>query len=515
MSQKGPDFFLNVLCLAVYSTEEATLRILNVVIDIFDEESNSDSAFQDELSKFYIELVREIVRDSLDVSKKGDVAALIVKLKQHPLVKEDPSIVEDIKEIINNKDDATRRRITNLQKSIRNWAVLYRNNQTMRKMFAKKQKAESTKNGITQDLLLQEMLDHAKEFIGQHEDTNVLSANVDFINMADIGSVTKGMKSFKDKRVDRVWRSGLQGMNRLFGPNHDSAVPGEFIGYAALSHHYKSGMLMNWARWICMLNTPGSIGKEFIPVVVFFSLENEVFENQMEWFKNAYSNHYGEPPSKNMTDREIIEYVTTEYAKNGFQLLVFRKMGEEFGYEEYVREIESLEQRNYKVLGSIIDYATLMKYPEDAGSNDAKKLQTLCNRIGNYANHKGMITITGFQLGTEAQVLADSGTVNVVKKYGPAHLADCKGIMRELDVLFFMHLEKNHQGVSFVTMKIAKHKYCRLPSNNYTAYQLHETLGLIDDIHGENKEVLDIYAFGKNDTVDKNSNSSELDGLAV
>lgn len=494
MNRKGPEFFLDVLCLAVYSDDETTQRILNAVIEIFDEEESENSDFQDELSKFYITLVKSIVQDSLELSKKGDVAALVVKLKQHPLVKDDPSIVEDIKEIINNRDEATKRRVTNLQKNIRNWALLHKNSKTMRTMFAKKQKASQTSNGVMQELLLSEILDHAKEIVSAHDSSALVSENIDFIDMSNRKSLIKSLQSFKDKRVTKTWKSGLQGLNGLFGPSHDGAAPGEFIGFAALSYHYKSGMLMNWARWICTLNTPLPRGKGKQDAIVFFSLENEVFENQMEWFKTSYANTFGEPGDK-LTDEEIIDYVIQTYGMNGIQLLVFRKMGDEFGYEEYIREIETLENRGYRIIGSIIDYATLMKFPEDQGSNDAKKLQLLCNRIGNYANHKGMTTITGFQLGTEAQVLADSGVINVVNKFGAAHLADCKGIMRELDVLFFMHIEKNHQGIPFVTMKIVKHKYCRLPSNTYTAYRLHETLGLLDDINGESQEVNDIYSY--------------------
>jgi len=493
MTQRGPDFFLNVLCLAVYSSDETTERILNVVVDIFEKESEKNSEFQDDLSKFYISLVKDIVRDSLDLSKKGDVAALIVKLKQHPLVKEDPTIIDDIKEIINNKDDATKRRITNLQKNIRNWALLHKNNDSIKKMFVKKQKASQTTNGVQQELLLKEVLEHAKEIVASHEEGTLTAENIDFIDMSDKKSLARSLQSYKNKRVSKTWKSGLQGLNRLFGPSHEGAVPGEFIGFAALSYHYKSGMLMNWARWLTMLNTPGAIGKEKAPAIVFFSLENEVFENQMEWFKTAYANMEGET-GENLSDQEIIDYVFEQYAKNGFHLLVFRKMGDDFGYEELVREIESLEQQGYLVLGLIIDYLTLMKFP-DGESNDAKKLQKLCNLVGNYANHKGMTTLTGFQLGTEAQQLADSGTINVVKQYGAAHLADCKGIMRELDVLFFMHIEKNANSIPFVTLKIAKHKYCKLPTETYTAYRLHETLGLLDDIHTESKEVLDIYAY--------------------
>jgi hypothetical protein len=135
-----------------------------------------------------------------------------------------------------------------------------------------------------------------------------------------------------------------------------------------------------------------------------------------------------------------------------------------------------------------------MNYGKDGSMNDAKRLQMLFNRVGNYGKHKGMTTITGVQLDGAAERLAAEGVTNVVKKFSATHIADCKGIKRELDVLAFMHKEVNHLGVPYLTIKLDKHKYVHgtSQSQTYTAYRFTAT-GIMDDIGGKDMSVSNIY----------------------
>lgn len=491
----GPDFFLEVLCLGIYSTTEETKRLTNAVLEVYDEESVTDSQMKDPRTQLYINILREINSSDVDLTNKAEMAACILKFKHSPAVDKDPEILDTIKQIFSDREFITQRRITNMQKSIRNWVLWVKGNSALRKMFGMSQQCSATTNKIKQDLLLNEILSHARELTKTYEsDALMESSTIDFIDMSCKQSVRKGLTSYQDRRNNKAWKSGLQGINRMFG-SLGGLAPGEFVGYAALSHHYKSGILMDWARWIATYNTPGTMhGK--IPIIVFFSLENEVYQNMMAWFRAAYANAFKQS-CEHLSNDEVIDYVTEVYSKNGFRLLVFREMGEIFSYEDYISKIEQLRSQNYHIIASIIDYITLMSTGNVMGMNDAKKIQILCNKIGNYGNHHGMTTVTGLQLGTLAEELAASGVTNVVKRYGAAHLADCKGAKREFDVLIFMHKEINHLGIPYLTMKLDKHRYVNdtPPKDRYCAYPFTE-MGIMDDINGEDRSVKDIYSDG-------------------
>ena len=157
-----------------------------------------------------------------------------------------------------------------------------------------------------------------------------------------------------------------------------------------------------------------------------------------------------------------------------------------------------------KVVATVLDYLTLChRLPEDREHNDAVQLQMLANRFHNHSNHNGIFFATGFQLETAASQLAASGKHNIVKQYNESHLSDCKGIKRELDQLFFLELEKNHHGVTYLTMAWNKNRYEHhtAAEDKYFAYRF-TNFGILDDVDGEDKSVKDIYADDESDDVE-------------
>jgi hypothetical protein len=246
-------------------------------------------------------------------------------------------------------------------------------------------------------------------------------------------------------------------------------------------------MLMNMARWIATKNPiPQCSGK---PAILFISLENEIYENLDQWFVDAYVNMFNQKP-EGLSNDEIIDYVTKVYSDKGYSLLVYRKMQDAFGYQEYVSLVETIEQDGYTVVATLLDYLTLMKTDRSHG-NDADAYQALAHNLTNYNKHKLITTVTGLQLDTEAARLAMSSSY-VVKKFGMAHLKACKGLMQELDLAIFMHIESNHFNEKFVTLAWYKRRHTRgVPIKyKYTAYKFNE-LGIMDDVDNDEPSYVD------------------------
>ena len=273
---------------------------------------------------------------------------------------------------------------------------------------------------------------------------------------------------------------------------------GEFWAFAAASHNYKSGILMAIARWCATLShfkvEPGTI-----PAVVLISLENEVPENTMNMIREAYVDAFKKEPPPGTTDDEMIDLVVAYYQKNGVKLMLY-KFDEDFGYSDFVNLQTKLKNCNYTVIATIIDYITLMRIDDNGRDNPAKMLQKLAQKLYNFAHRNDQLIVTGLQLDTEAEKIIASGQTNIVKRFGAAHLGDCKGLKRELDGLIFMHIEHNMENVPYLTFCWNKHRNETQPpkSDQYCAYRYcGKILGLMDDIYlpgDETRAKNDIYA---------------------
>jgi hypothetical protein len=504
----GPDFFLEVLCLGIYSQSVEAVRVTDEALEVYHAEVAENSMMNDQISRLYMSILSEIKQAELDPSNPAEIAAMLMKFKHNPDCDRDPTILTNINTIFDNRDKVSPRRIAFITKKIKNWIIWTRSNASIRKVFGMSQQAACATDPLKQDLLIGEMLAGARDLVASCESREgpINSAPIEEIDMTCPISVKKGLIAHENKRGARaIIKSGLQGYNRMFGGGN---ARGEFGAFAALSHHYKSGLLMDMARWTATLNKPldTDVG---IPTIVFVSLENEVYENLMMWFVQAYENLTGGSCPKDMSFDQIIDYVTEIYSRNGFKLMVYRKMGDYFGYDEWVKLHTDLEATGHRIITSFLDYITLMSVG-DGQENGAKKLQILGNRIGNYCNHHSFLCITGLQLNGEAEILAASGQVNIVKRYGAAHLADCKGFKKELDFLAYLHIETNHIGVKYLTVKLDKHKYVHDTPEEYKYFAYRFTpKGIMDDINGECKASYNIYAD------DESDNDGDGDGLTM
>lgn len=267
--------------------------------------------------------------------------------------------------------------------------------------------------------------------------------------------------------------------------------PGEFGCIISPSHHGKTYTLMNMARWVAMYNVP-VVKQGFKPAIVFISLENELDENVNSWFRDAYINIFHKKP-EGMSEEEMIDHVVNEYGKNGFSLLVFRRLANQFGFDEYQALIKKIQSANYHVIASFIDYITLMKVNEIAGGTRALQLQQLVRDMKTFANHEQIATITAMQIDREGSRQLGGGNTYIVKKFSPANLADCSYAFHEFDLCIFQALEEVQDQGRYLTMKIAKHRYTVInPNYSFCAWRF-GPLGILDDVNGRDTGIQDIY----------------------
>ena len=486
----------DTLCLLIYANSPDTRTVVDSVVELYDTYAIEGKIINDEATKLYIDMIKEIISDNLDVHNKADMASLFTRYEQVEISKNNPALLARVKEIVDCEETVSPGRISSLKSRVRKRLAVIRGIKNLKTLFSASNRVLNSEDANKQDAIFVDLLRNARELVavfeGYHSEDSKSIAHID---MTCIESVAKGLEAFKAKRADRGYRLGIQKIGNCFGPA-GGPIPGESIAFAALSYHYKSGMMMDFARWLATYNHPKHASDK-PAAIVFNSLENEIHENMMLWFNTAYFNAFRKSP-EGLSDEEIVTAIVQLYKKNGFTLLVFRDDPVGFGWSQWKARHDEL-QRRYKLIASFTDYLGLMEVGE--GDNRAKLLQQLFCNIKNYGARIDMQTYTGLQLDTEAARLAKSGRNNIVKQFGHVHLADCRAIKNELDVLFFLHIEENHLGMCYLTGWLDKHKYARMPDDNgrYFAIPFSE-YGLLDDIYGEDSSVPDIYNINSHST---------------
>lgn len=491
----GNDVFLEAMCLAIYAESSDAKQLLEMLLKIYEKYKKDLMYLNNEIVKLYIDVIKEIIDNDMDLSLESEQIKLLMKFEHSAITAKRPDLLRNLKTILNDRKNISRQRIEKLYRNVKNWILWFEASKITREMMKKNSKLELITDPLQEDLLLNEILESSKALTRLFETANTtLEDTIDFIDMTDKSSIKKAIESRKYTRTkENVFITGLKGLNRMFYPNN-GIVRGESIVFMALSHHYKSGMLMNFARWIATYNEPPKVSGT--PTIVFISLENEIYENLNQWFKDLYINLSKAEPDENMSDDDIIDYVLTNFSKNGYKLLVYRKIGDLFGYEEYIKMIEQLESEGHSIVATIIDYITLMRLPVGNIDNTPKKLQKLAHNLIQFNKHKLITTVSAIQLNYIAEEIASNETY-VVKKFNNNCIADCKGLIREFDIATFMHIEENQYGERFLTLAKKKHRYTsgHMPENyRYPAFKF-EVMGIKDDIELEKDLcVYDIHA---------------------
>jgi len=473
------NFYLDVLTLLIYTMDEDAMHISKQALAQYATQMNGTATPVSIQAQAYVEAIKSLLQENVDLNIESEVEVLLAKIGHTIETDSSIDLVTIVRTLIANKSKIHPIRIKRLKDKLSNALLCTVGKRCVSGLFNKIAKASSSTDAITQSLLIEEFLDTARNIVGECKraslDTNSL---VEEFSFDDKESLIKTFESFNADSTNKDFVSGLQGLNEMLG---GGASLGEFCSIAALSGHFKSGFLNAWLRWIATLNKP--VKRSGKPCIVFISLENEIKINLRDWYYDYSVNTLGKEPDIGLSSAEMAEIVMRAYETNGWCVKVYRRMAHQFDFEDWVKIHTDLDSNGYDVQVSILDYMTLMKPETSVGGTAAEQYEALATRLGNYANHKRMLTITGLQLNGKASELSNSGYEDAVKKYSELHLAKSKGIKNALDVLIFSHIEYNESNEKFWTIAINKHKYEKpvVPlAQRYCAYKF-EQFGILDD----------------------------------
>lgn len=499
MNIKSADLYLNTLCLAAYAPGPSTVKIATAVVNMFDDLSKDERSVMNPLNVLYVKILRKIASGELDLSNRAEASSILLQYENDPAFETNKVTFTELQSLLIPDTLPSPQRIRSLFNRVKNYITFFKTNSRIRKMLITAQRVGSEDDLEKQTALFKDILSSAETLRADIEDKSLDEDDslvpIDEINFDKPDTIMKALTHQHKKREGEPIRFGWQGLNRMMGPRQAAAY-GETFAFAGSSHCGKSLILQSMALSHCLYNKPPDTGG-LLPVVLFISLENEVSENLVQLWKMLYTNLYHKEPD-HLSDKEVADLLTHKLSEHGFHFVIIRRLGESFGFNEYVEYYDTMLKHGCKIVATYLDYITLCKREateSTRNTNDAKLIEVMVERFKDHSARNNVFFCTAFQLDAEAARIKMSGQSNPIKRFNESTLADCKGALRPLDGMFFNDIETNHMGVSYLCFCWRKHRYEHQTDKEDKYFAMKFTpLGLPFDIDTAPAFTRDIYA---------------------
>lgn len=492
----------DTLFLLLRRNDQTTRDVATKILDIHVKALNNNQLLNQDAFDFYTMLIREVLDSNISLSDKASMEALIVRIKNNKAVQNDPEILRSIQSMMTaevNEDSIE----FSYQKLCR-WLMLEHNDKAVRQMFGIMSKP--TDNSVSAQENTLAKLNEAYE--------NILQYNNDYFNKLkgkaeehlaremdsnDEESLIKAMEVLTTNTKKNRFITGLQGLNKAMDGGIDL---GESLVINSRAHNGKSMMLLKLARWIITLN---KVDESFVnPTCIFYSMENEVPQNMKAMFNELWINDKKEVPPADISNADIVKYCIKRFKECGWRLIMRRKVGQDFGFNELVMEFKEIVRLGYTPLVCIIDYVNMMRKDGNDKQGNYLQVRMLYTNLCNFLKSNNCCLITAHQLNRKADEMVRMNPCGAVKKFSADMLADSTDPQREVDMVIYQNKELDTTDRPWMTFKLDKHRYHENTSekDKFFAYRFEGELGIMDDINSENKSVTNIYAAGDDDEED-------------
>lgn len=507
------ELLLDSIILLLHNNESDTKKMILKLLDLVDDEKHASLFTDPELIRTLSSLVRELLAQD-DSTSKPEQAEVLLKFATNKTLNKHPTVQKSLEVIFVDNTPMSPTKIKRLYSKIKNNIAWHTCNTFAKHIFAQLSSVASSTDEDQQELKLNNILNTAKELV-ENEAKNLSCVDhsvVERIDLSDVDSITPAIHKYKLAEQMNILHTNWQGFNMMCGTRNGIAL-GESVSINALPGNYKTGTLLNLGYGITRINIPSQeLSNQGIPMGLFLSFENEANKNMMWWFNQIYAAQFGKRPD-GLVDGDIARYVADEFGSCGYKFFIERRLGSNFGFDEYCMLMEDYKALGFRPTYVLLDYMNLMKKTSRVTGLGAKQnhlqLRDLYNNMCNFNRSEAITQISAHQLNRAASDLAHSGKQNIVKLFGENVMADGMDVQREVDLSVFIHLEYNTNGQRYLTVKRDKHRYVdNTPvAHQYFAYPFTE-FGIDSDWGKEPGFTRDIYADDK--ATDNNDDSGTM-----
>lgn len=488
----GSEPLVDALVLILHDNNPEFKQLVLDVVDKFESNKPKVRFADDDVSanEFLEFLIRDIIEQNVNIKSDVDLNSYLLKFKTNPRIVKDPDLFTTLRNLFLDSKDLEGTRKTAIVHRLSNYTLIDDALRIVKDSYNYLNKHKYDE--ASQDYILANALETCSSVVEKIKNRKVYGEEkdeikkVDTIDFSNADDLEAALDVFETVSVKNNFKTGLQGINDSLGGGF---AQGSSIVFAAPSYSAKSLMLMKMARWCVTLNKVDSVQE---PTCLFFSLENETHQNLMQIFKDLYVNEYKQLPPDDFPRQSLKKYIADRLKVNGWNLYMIRKLGSEFGFEEFVDIFRSFEKMGKTPVMVIIDYVNLMAkgngggaHRDETGVNNLQ-IQKLYNNLCNFTKSHNCTLVTAHQLNRSASVFKKQNPIGAVRKFTEDMLADSISVKREVDILFYMNIEEDSAGNKYLAFRMDKHRYVNSTPEKYKcfSYPFFGELGILDDIDG-------------------------------
>jgi len=290
--------------------------------------------------------------------------------------------------------------------------------------------------------------------------------------------------------ADGVLKTGLVGLNKMCGVG--GIVRGLYVNIGALTHNYKTGLLLDLFRQIPMHNKPFMLDPSKKPLVLRVSFENRIEQDLPKLYKDIKEQETGEKVDiKSINVDDAVEYISSKLKRNGYHFAMEFFSPNDFTVDDLITVLEEYESKGYEIHLLNLDYLELIAKAKGNARPD-QVITDSAEKLRGYCFPRRITVITAHQLSTEAQALSREGTSNFAKRVSTGGwYMNCKSLHTKLDLEIICHIHKTEEE-SYLTFARGKHRGGEETpmSHRYFAYKFHRIGTIHDDIDKEVPEVI-------------------------
>ena len=309
--------------------------------------------------------------------------------------------------------------------------------------------------------------------------------HVGTVLFSELGELEAALKKGTETiSPEYVLDTGFSGMNDQTGIN---GIPrGALVNVGGLTHHYKSGMLIDLALNIANYNRPWLWDQERKPLILRISFENTIEQDITLIYKKVYELKYKLPYDEiELNIPQAAIEIQQHFSENGYFSAVENYNPNSFDIYALFNVLDKYHAAGYEIHAVLCDYLPLIAHNTMA-DNTELRIQRTYEMIRNYCYPKGIAFITGQQLSTEALGIYREvpikflATVRVGNYY-----QNCKAMSQKLDLEFLTTVLDYSDGHKYLGVAIGKNRYCTSVADSSKIYwQRFERIGgIIPDVN--------------------------------
>lgn len=300
-------------------------------------------------------------------------------------------------------------------------------------------------------------------------------------------------KAKETTSAEGIMRTGLQGLNKGLGIG--GFRRGELGNFGALTHCYKTGMLVDLWHWIPMFNTPYMFNEALKPLILRLSFENKTEQDLPAVHKKLWEQANQKKYDFTQQDPEtVVEETISMVQRNGYHWAMEYHDPSNVDVWDVADIVNEYREAGYEIHCLIVDYPELIcrKMMKGNAARKDEVVNSTFEILRNTCAPHNITCLAAHQLSTDAQRLTREGAGNFAKTVSTGgYYQYSQSLHTKLDVEWILHITTVGDK-KYLMFARGKHRSGEdtPEAHKYFAYEFQEFGGICPDVELDTSQAI-------------------------